>query len=126
MFTLDTNILIGYLNDDKKVTGQLLAWREAGNRFFISVITKIEILSFTLLTAEEIFKIQRFLQEFTIIPLDTQLARLTAEIRRNCKIKLGDSVVIATAKLTNSILVSLDKDVIKKAGALVKVQNIAG
>lgn len=75
MFTLDTNILIGYLNDDKKVTGQLLAWREAGNRFFISVITEIEILSFTLLTAEEIFKIQRFLQEFTIIPLDTQLAR---------------------------------------------------
>jgi len=75
---------------------------------------------------EEISRIERFLQEFTIIPLDTQLARMAAEIRRNSKIKLGDSVVIATARLTNSVLVTLDKDVIKKAGALIKVQNISG
>ena len=126
MFTLDTNILIGYLNDDKKVADQLLAWRKVGKKFFISVITEVEILSFPFLTQEEIVKIQRFLQEFTIIPLDTQLARMAAGIRRNSKIKLGDSVVIATAKLTNSVLVSLDKDVIKKAGTSVKVQSIPG
>jgi hypothetical protein len=126
VFTLDTNILIGYLNDDKKVADQLLAWRKVGKKFFISVITEVEILSFPFLTQEEIVKIQRFLQEFTIIPLDTQLARMAAGIRRNSKIKLGDSVVIATAKLTNSVLVSLDKDVIKKAGTLVKVQSIPG
>jgi len=126
VFTLDTNILIGYLNDDKKVADQLLAWRKVGKKFFISVITEVEILSFPFLTQEEIVKIQRFLQEFTIIPLDTQLARMAAGIRRNSKIKLGDSVVIATAKLTNSVLVSLDKDVIKKAGTSVKVQSIPG
>jgi predicted nucleic acid-binding protein len=126
VFTLDTNILIGYLNDDKKVADRLLAWRKVGKKFFISVITEIEILSFPFLTQEEIVKIQRFLQEFTIIPLDTQLALMAAGIRRNSKIKLGDSVVIATAKLTNSVLVSLDKDVIKKAGTSVKVQSIPG
>jgi predicted nucleic acid-binding protein len=126
VFTLDTNVLIGYLNDDKKVTEQLFAWRKDNKKFLISVITEVEILSFPLLTPEEITTIQRFLQEFTIIPLDTQLARMAAEIRRNYKIKLGDSVVIATAKLTNSILVSLDKDVLKKAGTLIKVQTISG
>ena len=126
VFTLDTNILIGYLNDDKKVVDQLLVWREAGKHFFISVITEVELLSFPFLTGEEIAKIKQFLQEFTIIPLDTQLAQMAAEIRRKCKTKLGDSVVIATAKLTNSVLVSLDKDVIKKAGTMIKVQSISG
>ena len=51
---------------------------------------------------------------------------MAAEVRRKCKTKLGDSVVIATAKLTNSVLVSLDKDVIKKAGTMIKVQSISG
>ncbi len=126
MFTLDTNVLIGYLNDDKKVAEQLLEWRKNNKKFLISVITEVEILSFPLLTQDEIATIQRFLQEFTIISLDTQLARMAAEIRRQYKIQLGDSVIIATAKLTNSILVSLNKDVLKKAGTLIKVQTISG
>ena len=126
MFTLDTNILIGYLNDDRKVAEQLLAWEKAGKIFFISVITEVEILSFPNLTQEEMAQIQRFLLEFTIIPLDTQLAQMAAEVRRNYKIKLGDSVILATAKLTNSVLVTLDKDIIKKAASLVKVQDITG
>jgi len=126
VFTLDTNILIGYLNDDRKVAEQLLAWKKAGKIFFISVITEVEILSFPNLTQEEMAQIQRFLLEFTIIPLDTQLAQMAAEVRRNYKIKLGDSVILATAKLTNSVLVTLDKDIIKKAASLVKVQDITG
>jgi hypothetical protein len=126
VLTLDTNIIIGYLNDDKKVAEQLLSWRKAGKKFFISVITEVEVLSLPLLTQEEVTQLQRFLQEFTIIPLDTQLAQIAAEIRRNSKIKLGDSIIIATAKLTNSVLVTLDKDVIKKAASLIKVQSITG
>ena len=126
VLTLDTNILIGYLNDDKRVAEQLLSWRKVGKKFFISVITEVEILSLPLLTQEEVTQLQRFLQEFTIIPLDTQLAQIAAEIRRNSKIKLGDSIIIATAKLTNSVLVTLDKDVIKKAASLIKVQGITG
>lgn len=126
VFTLDTNILIGYLNDDKKVAEQLLAWRKAGKKFLLSVVTEVELLSFPFLVPEEISRIERFLQEFTIIPLDTQLARMAAEIRRNSKLKLGDSVIVATARLTNPVLVTLDKDVIKKAGVLIKVQSISG
>jgi predicted nucleic acid-binding protein len=126
VFTLDTNILIGYLNDNKKVAEQLLAWKKAGKIFFVSVITEVEILSFPHLTKEETAQIQRFLQEFTIIPLDTQLAQIAAEIRRNSNIKLGDSVIIATAKLTNSVLITLDKDIIKKAATLIKVKSITG
>lgn len=123
MLTIDTNILILYFNNDEKVVKQLLNWRKANTRFFISVITEIEVLSFPKLTAEEINKIQRFLREFTIIPIDSQLGRMAAEIRRQYGLNLGDSIITATAQLTNSSLVTQDKDIIKKAKNLIRIQS---
>lgn len=124
MFTIDTNILISYFNDEERVVKQFLKWRKVDARFFISVITEIEILSLPTLTSEEVNKIQRFLGEFTIIPLDSQLGKIVAEIRRQYKFKLGDSAVMATAQLTNSVLVTQDKELIKKGKNLVQIQTI--
>jgi len=121
VLTIDTNILISYFNDDEKIVKHCLRWRKTGTRFFISVITEIEILSLPTLTSEEINKIQRFLREFTVIPLDSQLGRIAAEIRRQYKFKLGDSVIIAAAQLTNSTLVTRDKEIIKKAKNLIRI-----
>ena len=122
MFTIDTNILISYLNDDKESVKQLLGWRDAGAIFFISVITEIEALSLPSLTIEEINRIQQLLREFTIISLDSQLGQISAEIRRKCRLSLGDSIVVATAKLTNSILATKDKEIIKKAKNLIQIK----
>ena len=124
MLTLDTNILVGYLNNNEKIVKQLLSWRKSNVRFFISVITEIEILSLSKLNIEEINKLQKFLREFTIISLDSQLGKLTAEIRRERKFNLGDSIIVATAKLTNSTLITQDKEIIKKAKNLIYVQAI--
>lgn len=123
MLTIDTNILILYFNNDEKIVRQLLNWREANTRFFISVITEIEVLSFPKLTSKEIDKIQRFLREFTIIPIDSQMGRIAAEIRRQYRLNLGDSIIVATAQLTNSSLVTQDKDIIKKAKNLIRIQS---
>ncbi len=46
MLTLDTNIIISYLNDEKPVVDRLLQWKEQGEGFIISVITEIETLSY--------------------------------------------------------------------------------
>ncbi len=124
MFTIDTNILILYFNDDEKIVRQFLNWRKANAHFFISVITEIETLSLPRLTSEEISKIQRFLREFTIIPLDSQLGKIAADIRRQYRLAIGDSVIIATAQLTNSTLVTQDKGIIRKAKNLVSIQSI--
>ena len=124
MLTLDTNILVGYLNNNEKIVKQLLSWRKSNVRCFISVITEIEILSLSKLNIEEINKLQKFLREFTIISLDSQLGKLTAEIRRERKFNLGDSIIVATAKLTNSTLITQDKEIIKKAKNLIYVQAI--
>ena len=124
MFTIDTNILILYFNDDEKIVRQFLNWRKANAHFFISVITEIETLSLPRLTSEEISKIQRFLREFTIIPLDSQLGKIAADIRRQHRLAIGDSVIIATAQLTNSTLVTQDKEIIRKVKNLVSIQSI--
>jgi predicted nucleic acid-binding protein len=44
MLTLDTNIIISYLNDEKTVVDKLLRWKERGEGFIISVVTEIETL----------------------------------------------------------------------------------
>lgn len=124
MFTLDSNILISYLNDDEKIVKQLLNWRNDKKHFFISVITEIEVLSLPLLTYEETNKIERFLREFTIIPLDSQLGRIAAEVRRKYKLNLGDSVIVATTQLTSSTLVTQDKEIVQKARNLIRIQTI--
>ena len=124
MFTLDTNILISYFNDEPKVVRQLFHWRDAGITFLISVITEIEILSLPRLTDAELGIIESFLKRFTIVPLDSRLTKITAEIRRRTKLSLGDSVIVATAKCTDSILVTQDKEIIKKVGSSVEIQSI--
>ena len=124
MLMLDSNILISYLNGEEKIVKQLLAWRKINIRFFISIISEIEILSLPHLQTEDINKIQRFLREFTVIPLDSQLGKIAAEIRRQHKLNLGDSVIVATTKLINSTLITQDKEIIKKAKNLIRIQSI--
>lgn len=124
MFTLDSNILISYLNDDPKIAEQLLKWHADNEHFFISVITEIEILSLPRLTDEELSRMQKFLREFTIISIDSQLGRIASEIRRRCRLTLGDSIIVATTQLTNSILITQDKEIIQKAKNLVRLQSI--
>ncbi|MBA3046760.1 PIN domain-containing protein [Patescibacteria group bacterium] len=124
MFTLDSNILIAYFNDDEKIIRQFSNWRKNNVCFFISVIAQIEVLSLPGLTFEDIYKIKRFLREFTIIPLDVQLGEMSADIRRQHRLKLGDSIIVATAQLTNSILITLDKEIIKKTKKIIKVKSV--
>jgi len=124
MFTLDTNIIISYLNDEKPVVERLLQWKERKESFIVSVITEIETLSYPELTAEEITIIERLFKEFTVIPVDSQIGKITADFRRKLKLSLGDSVIVATAYITGSHLVTLDREIISKAKNTVSIITI--
>jgi predicted nucleic acid-binding protein len=124
MFTLDTNILIGFLNDEERIVRQLRLWREDHARFFISVVSHIEVLALPKLTPEATERIERFLQEFSVIPVDVQLAKIAATIRREYRLGLGDSIITATAKLTDSTLVTRDQEILKKAKRFLSVRAI--
>jgi len=106
MLTLDSNILIYYLQDEKEVVKKFDSWRTSGERFCISIITKIELLSYPKITAEEIEKVNKFLREFQIIILDEVIATKVAEIRRKYKLLLADAIIATTAFFTKSTLIT--------------------
>ena len=81
------------------------------------------MLSLPKLNVQEVSKLQMFLGTFTVIPLDSQLAKVAADVRRRYGFSLGDSVVIATAQLTSSILITNDKEILRKAREIIKIKS---
>ena len=93
---LDTNILIYYFNgliDDDKIDPLL---KESFN---ISVITKIEFLSWSRLKEDVELdkKAQTFVSYATLFDLDDKVAQKTIDIRREFKTKTPDAIIAATA-----------------------------
>ncbi len=106
MFVLDTNAIIYYFKDEQsavKVIDKIFAQNSI---VYISVITELELLSFSNLTTNELNKIEEFLQIVAIVPLDSRLARMAANLRRLYKIKTVDSIIAATSLYTGSALIT--------------------
>lgn len=105
---IDTNILIAYLNGEEEVIRIVTDWQEKGRTLAISSITFAEVLSFPKLTTEEIKIIKDFLSLFFSIPLDNELAEISAMTKRRYNLELPDAIIAATALKYNSLLVTRD------------------
>ncbi len=102
---LDTNILIYYFNglvDDEKIEDLLQ------NSFNISVITKIEFLSWSKLNEDEDLdkKARAFVSYATLFDLDEAVAQKTITLRRNFKTKTPDAIIAATALVNDMYVVT--------------------
>jgi predicted nucleic acid-binding protein len=47
-------------------------------------------------------------QSFKVIPVDTQIAEFSAELRQKYQLSMGDSIIAATAGMLNAVCVSDD------------------
>ncbi|MDZ4285045.1 MAG: type II toxin-antitoxin system VapC family toxin, partial [Patescibacteria group bacterium] len=108
-YTVDSNILIYHLNGDEAATTFLAARANARDRLFISAITRIELLAAPALRAGEEKLILQLLAQCILIPVDLQVADSAAHIRREYRLRLGDSIIAATALLFNTPLVTHDQ-----------------
>jgi len=108
MYTLDTNIIIYFLKGESKVKTFLREKILKGSRFFISTISEAELFGYPELTSEEISKIDEIFKTISIIPIDSQIARLAGFFKRKYKISLPDSIITATSYLTNTVLLTRD------------------
>lgn len=106
MFTIDSNILIYHLQGDKTVGEKLESWLLGGERLFISSITRIELLAVPALLLDEEETIKELLSFFVLMPVDLQIADAAAKFKRSYRLPLGDSIIAATAFLTDSPLVT--------------------
>lgn len=96
-YTLDTNIMI-YLLDGK------LAENLPNGYFYTSIISKLELLSFSGLTPEKRDAIQSFLNITQQVNLTESVCSKTIELRCQYKLKLPDAIIAATAKGRSSVL----------------------
>ncbi len=104
MFVLDTNVLIYYAAGNREVAGFFDRYEQ--EIFYLPSIVVAEFLSYPLITQEVINKFRHFASQTIILNLDFAIAELTAELRRAYKLKLADSIVAASALISDSVLVT--------------------
>lgn len=113
--TIDTNIVIAYLNGDEVVRSQFLMLKKMGISLILSSIVEMETLSYPKLTTSDRKEIDAYLEDtFTSISFDRTIAKIGASLRRKYKIAFADAAIAATALYTRTPLITRNVKDFKK------------
>lgn len=104
-FLLDTNAIIAILADKVPTTGTL----NVDPLIAISVITEIELLSFSRLSINEETGIKAFLESTNVIYINPDIKDISIQLRRKHGIKTPDAIIAATAINSKAILITDDR-----------------
>jgi predicted nucleic acid-binding protein len=105
-FLLDTTIAIDLLNglpSSKPIKAKL-----EKAKVYVSIVTKIEMLAFPNITPEIENKINFFLKSLKVVPLNRKVELNTVLLRRSKKLKIPDSIIVATALSLRAVVISRD------------------
>ncbi len=102
-FVADTNALIYLLNGNSCMAPYL------EKSLAYSVISEMELLSYSGITPEEENSIKSLLSASEEISLTTAIKEKTIELRKKYKTKLPDAIVAASAIIKNLPLITADK-----------------
>lgn len=94
MKIIDSNIIIYAIKPEYDYLRPLV--KDASNH--ASAISRVEVLGFPLTAAEEIYFISVF-ATLQILPIEEPILNKAIELRRYYRLKLGDSLIAATALL---------------------------
>ena len=101
---IDTNIVLYLLNGNENILNQI-----QGKEVFISVITEIELLSYSKITESETSEISNLLSGLTIIEINEKVEQNTIYLRKKHNTKTPDSIILGTAQHLNIPLFTADK-----------------
>lgn len=107
-FLLDTNAVIALLKGNK----HLLLLLNSAAWIGVSIISRLEFLSFSGITNDDINLFDKFLQKVDIIDLcndENNLISRVIEFRKTYNIKLPDAIIAGSAHYANAVLISKDK-----------------
>jgi predicted nucleic acid-binding protein len=106
-FLIDTNIVIYFLNGLLPPAGKKFVKEILQTEINISIISKIELLSWNPPEDSSLQLVNTFLRNSFIYQLDDDVANKTASLRRNNKkLKISDTVIAATAIVHDFSLVT--------------------
>lgn len=113
-YLLDTNVIIGLYEQYPDVLNLLQNKAIKTSECAYSAITRIELLSFSGLTADDERAIELLLSKMTYFAITAEIENETIAFRRVHKTKLPDSMIAATAKYFQLELLTLDKKLVSK------------
>lgn len=100
---LDTNIVLYLLSGDE-VLSELL-YRK---KLYLSFISQLELLGFKGITDKQQSEISRFIHDCVVIDINEEIKGEVISIRKNSKLKLPDSIVLATARYLGLPIITSD------------------
>jgi hypothetical protein len=113
-YLLDTNIIIGLYNRNAAILALLQDKFIRINQCAYSSITRMELLSYPDLTVSDKQSIESLLKNMTYLPISPEIEDETIKFRRTQLTKLPDSIIAATAKYYQLVLLTLDKKLASK------------
>jgi predicted nucleic acid-binding protein len=102
---LDTNIVLYLLGGDK-VLAELLNQK----KLYLSFISQLELLGFRGITQKQQTEINRFVQECIVIDINEEIKKEVIQLRKSTKLKLPDTIVLATGRYLSLPLITSDLD----------------
>ena len=106
---IDTNSVIDYLGAKFPAKGMDFMNEVVNAIPYVSVITQIELLSFTA-PADSSKLLNDFVNEAVILDLNEDVVNQTISIRKNFKTKLPDAIIAATAMVYGLTLITRNTD----------------
>lgn len=104
-FLLDTNIVWYLLKGDDRLESLL----DGAGTIYLSVVTKVELLSTPGLDGKGELLVRQFPGDSRIVEFTPDVQDLTVLIRKKHKLKFADATIAATAAYLNVQLVTADK-----------------
>ncbi len=114
-YLLDTNFIIGLHQFDNKVIDLIKSRKIDYQQCAISVITYLEVLGFTGHTEEDKRTLANLLALFTCYELTQDIQQQTINLKQAHKIKLPDTIILATAQVHELELITFDKKLINQS-----------
>ena len=105
-YLIDTNVAIYYFGLLLSKDSELFLESLFKDKYFISVINRIELLGFDKLNPDQYKALELFVNNATVIDLDESIVLETINIRRAHKTKTPDAIIAATCIVKNCTLIT--------------------
>ena len=105
-YLIDTNVIIGLLKGVITRPNALKLSKIIDKELIVSTIVNIETLGYHAITPNDLIKSERLLSKAKVIYVNKTIEQKAIDIRQKKKMKLGDSIIAATALIHNLAIVT--------------------